>query len=348
MTEARSQEVRRSLPRRVLESITGPWTWGNAFGWVGIILAILFIKGCIIDQYTIPSGSMEPTLRGDPRFFRGDRVLVNKWIFGPRIPFTTWRLWNWGGPNRWDIVVFRSIDPEAEHPILIKRVIGLPGERVKIKDGDILINGMIAEPPEKLRDVLHYVDQLEFSTIERKRQILKLAQVNEPLPILNADHPPVKKLYAHMRLLHPQVKDMDIDALTDAEVESLCADVDKQVVNLIGNIYEFIQPEMNYGIRDEDEYALVPEGHYLLMGDNSGQSLDGRMYGWVPHNHLYGRTFAVWWPWSHRRDFTGFSQTWWGCLLLYGIPAALLAMEIRGVVLRRRERNAEKVKEEKA
>lgn len=346
MTEASPKETRHSLPRRALESITGPWTWGNVFGWIGIILLILFIKGCVIDQYTIPSGSMEPTLRGDPRFFRGDRVLVNKWIFGPRVPFTTWRLWEWGSPKRWDIVVFRSIDPEAEHPILIKRVIGLPGERVKIRDGNIYINGEVVEPPEKLRGVLHYVDHLEFTAIERKRQLLKLAQVDKPLPVLNAAHPPVKKLYEDMRRLHPQVESADIATLTNAQVEEFCAGVDKQVIDLIGDIYEFVQPEMNYGIRDEDQYALVPEDHYLLLGDNSEQSLDGRMYGWVPDNHLYGRTFAVWWPWPRRQDFTGFSGTWWGRLLLFGIPALFVAAELHSAFRRRENKPDEPSKKE--
>jgi signal peptidase I len=328
--------TRHSLPRRLIESFTGPWTWRNFFGWAGIIILILFIKGCLIDQYTIPTGSMEPTLRGDPRFFRGDRVLVNKWIFGPRIPFTTKRLWKWAEPKRWDIVVFRSIDPEAEHPILIKRVIGLPGERVHINDGNIYINNELATPPEYLRDRLHYVSSLEFTTIERKRQFLKLAQMNKPLPILNSEHPPVKLLYQAMEQMHPQVVSTEIDSLKDEEVENLCKDLDKKIIHLMGNIFDFVQPDMSYGISEEDKYSLVPENHVFLLGDNSAQSLDGRMYGWVPQNHLYGRTFAVWWPWGHRQDFTGFSTTWWGKMLLYGIPALIILMEVRAAVKTRK------------
>lgn len=348
MTElSEDQQKQHSLLRRFLEAITGPWTLRNGLGWILIIGAIFFVKGCLIDQYTIPSGSMEPTLNGDVRFFRGDRVLVNKWFFGPRIPFTTHRLWQWGVPERWDIVVFHAVDPEAEHPILIKRVVALPGERVKIVEGKIFINGEEAQPPEELWDVLHYVDHLELSHAERKRQLLKLAQVNEALPILNPHHGPVKKLYAAMEHFHPLVQDKDVDELDDAEVEALCAEVDKQVINLIGDIYTFIQPEMNFGVRDEDEFSLVPEGHYLLLGDNSEHSLDGRMYGWVPHNHLYGRTFAIWWPWPRRRDFTGFSYTWWGRLLLYGIPALIIAIEVLILIPKRKE-SSKKSEEEAA
>ncbi|OQB43667.1 MAG: Signal peptidase I [Candidatus Hydrogenedentes bacterium ADurb.Bin179] len=345
MTDTTTPSPRHPL-RRFLESLTGPWTWRNLFGWTALVVAVLFVKGCLIDQYTIPSGSMEPTLKGDPRFFMGDRVLVNKWKFGPRIPFTTRRLWKWGAPDRWDIVVFRSIDPESEHPILIKRVIGLPGEKVKIRDGRILINGKVAEPPEELRAILHYVDKLSFTDIEKKRQLLKLAQANKALPILNPQHPPVIEMYAFMERVHPTVTGIDLDALSDEEIKSLCTDVGKPVIDLIDDIYDFVQPDMPYGIRDEEQYSVVPEGHYLLLGDNSEQSLDGRMYGWVPHHHLYGQAFAVWWPWSHRQDFTGFSQKWWGKLLLYGIPTLIVASELVAALRRRRTKDTATAKEQ--
>ncbi len=313
---------------RLLQTITGPWTWRNLVSWVVVILAILSVKGCLVDQYTIPSGSMEPTLIGDPRFFRGDRVLVNKWSFGPRIPFTTRRLWTWAEPKRWDIVVFRSVEPDAKHPVLIKRVVGLPGEKVHIADGRIWINGRATEPPPELRDVLDYTTEIRVSDLEKKRQFLRLAQTNQPIPMLNSSHGPVQTLYAEMARKHGEVQSLDLASLDKAAIEALCADVDQAAINLIKNMFVFTQPNMPYGISENPEFSIVPEGHYFLLGDNSGESHDGRMYGWVPHNRLYGRAFAVWWPWPHRRDFTGFSHTWWGMLLVYGLPVGLVGMEL--------------------
>ena len=84
-----------------------------------------------------------------------------------------------------------------------------------------------------------------------------------------------------------------------------------------------------YGSQRGDEYQVVPEGHYLMLGDNSLNSVDGRMFGWVPRENLYGRASAVFWPISHRRDFTGFSHTWWGKLLIYGIPLLIVVFEVR-------------------
>ena len=117
-----------------------------------IAAVILVLKGCVIDQYTVPSSSMHPTLQGNDNFLRDDRILVNKWIYGPRVPFTSWRLWRWGGPERWDIVVFKSIQEESEHDILVKRVVGLPGETVRISDGKLHVNGEVVEPPESIRN----------------------------------------------------------------------------------------------------------------------------------------------------------------------------------------------------
>lgn len=306
----------------------GPITVSNLSGWGVLILAILFIKGCVIDQYTIPSGSMEPTLRGDPRFLRGDRVLVNKWRFGPRIPFTTCRLWRWGEPQRWDIVVFRSPASDAKHPILIKRVVGLPGEHVLIQGGRIYIDGVVQTPPEELQDILHYTTELRIPVDEQRRQFLALARMNKPIPVLNPRHLPVIRLYAEMERLHPLVADVDLDQLTDADVSELCRDVHPDALGTVQSLFNYAAPPLRYGILDTPEYAVIPQDHYFLLGDNSGESLDGRVYGWVPHQNLYGHAFAIWWPWHHRRDFTGFSQTWWGMMLLYGIPVLLVSLEL--------------------
>lgn len=299
---------------------------------------VLFVKGCIVDQYTIPSGSMEPTLRGDPRFFRGDRVLVNKWLFGPRVPFTSWRLWNWGAPERWDIVVFHAVDPEAEHPVLVKRVVGLPGERVRIKDGKLFINGEAVAPPEELRETLRYTTEFVLDKDTLLRQFLKLAKDNQPLDILNPEHGPVKKLYADMRRFHPAVAGRNVDDMTPEEVLDTCKGLSREAINTVRHLVLLYLPPLRYGVLETPEFSVVPEGHYFCLGDNSGQSSDGRVYGWVPQGHLLGRACAVWWPWAHRRDITGFTRTWWGMALIYGLPGLLAAFEGWSLVRRRRGR----------
>ena len=99
----------------------------------------LFVRSFIIQPFHIPSGSMIPT------FLEGDRVLVNKFIYGFRNPFTNKVLFEMGRPERWDVVVF--ISPEEPDKDFVKRVVGLPGERLAIKDGQLFINGQRMEDP---------------------------------------------------------------------------------------------------------------------------------------------------------------------------------------------------------
>ena len=271
----------RDVVVRVLTPITGPWNRRNLLGWIWLIALVFFIKGCVIDQYTIPSGSMEPTLHGEGRFFHDDRVVVNKWAYGPRIPFTTIRLWKWGGPKRWDIVVFRSVSETSQHKALIKRVVGLPGEHIRIRNGKLEVNGAVEAFPAGMPEKMYYVSDEDI--------ILK------------------------MRL-----------ARTDEERESW---------RLLRQKYP-----LRYGGLDDDTYCVVPEDQYLFLGDNSLYSVDGRVWGWVPQKNLRGRAFAIWWPWSRRRDFSGSSSTWWGMLLLYGIPASLVTYEMWHAIAERRRR----------
>ena len=138
---------------RVVTGFTGPWTRTNGVSWLKLLVIILVLRWAFFELYSIPSGSMEPVLHGDPRYFHGDRVAVNKALFGPRIPFTTIRIFPLGKPDRWDIVVFNNVDPDAEHATLIKRVVGLPGEHVRILNGQIHVNKEPIEPPEELKDI---------------------------------------------------------------------------------------------------------------------------------------------------------------------------------------------------
>lgn len=92
----------------------------------------LFIRQFVVEAFKIPSGSMIPTLT------IGDHLLVNKFIYGPRIPFTDIRIFTWKEPQRGEIIVFKY--PEDESKNFIKRVVGLPGDKIEIKKGTLFIN----------------------------------------------------------------------------------------------------------------------------------------------------------------------------------------------------------------
>jgi len=111
--------------------------------------------------------------------------------------------------------------------------------------------------------------------------------------------------------------------------------------------FEELYP-MRYGILPDDEYAVVPEGHYFLLGDNSGNSVDGRIYGWVPEQNLVGRAFSIWWPIGRWTDFTGWSGAWWGMLLLYGIPLAIAGYGVYAFMHSKREDDETAAEDESA
>ena len=106
----------------------------------GAVFLFLFVRWIIFEPYTIPSGSMLPSL------LLHDYVLVDKSYFGVRIPFTETWLWQWRHPQRGDVVVFRSL--EDQDIFFIKRVVGVAGDTIEWSSEDGLkINGQ-AVPSE--------------------------------------------------------------------------------------------------------------------------------------------------------------------------------------------------------
>ena len=95
-------------------------------------VAALIIRQFVVEAFKIPSGSMIPTLT------IGDHLLVNKFVYGPRIPFTDTRIFAGKEPKRGEIIVFKYPDDESKN--FIKRVVGLPGDKIEIKKGTLYIN----------------------------------------------------------------------------------------------------------------------------------------------------------------------------------------------------------------
>lgn len=91
------------------------------------------LRAFVFEAFKIPSGSMLPTLS------IGDHIFVNKFEYGLRIPFTKYRFWEREGPTRGEVVVF--IYPVEESKDFIKRVIGLPGDTIKLEGTDLFVNG---------------------------------------------------------------------------------------------------------------------------------------------------------------------------------------------------------------
>ena len=97
-----------------------------------LALALFAVRSSLADWNDVPSGSMKPTI------FEGDRIFVNKLAYDLKVPFTTRHVAEWSDPQRGDIVVFYS---PYDGTRLVKRVVGLPGDVVELREEQLIING---------------------------------------------------------------------------------------------------------------------------------------------------------------------------------------------------------------
>lgn len=99
---------------------------------VGAVLLAFFIRIVLFEAFEIDGPSMEPTL------LNGDRVVVAKFPFGLFLPFTNDAVASWGMPDPGDVVIVRS---PADDIDIVKRVIGVPGDRIEVRDDEVFRNG---------------------------------------------------------------------------------------------------------------------------------------------------------------------------------------------------------------
>lgn len=113
-----------------------PWYVDLSKSFFPVILAVLVLRSCVVEPFRIPSESMVPTL------LKGDFILVNKFIYGLRLPVLNTKIIGNGQPQRGDVIVFRyPPDPAVAY---IKRVVGLPGDRLAYRGKQLFINGQPA------------------------------------------------------------------------------------------------------------------------------------------------------------------------------------------------------------
>jgi signal peptidase I len=111
----------------------------EVLSWVWVAAAFLFIEGTLMQARVIPSGSMERTL------LVGDHLLMSRFGYDAGVPLTGWHVSLWREPRRQQVVIFRA--PLPGLPDYVKRVIGLPGDTLEIRDAAVWVNGQrLAEP----------------------------------------------------------------------------------------------------------------------------------------------------------------------------------------------------------
>ena len=149
-SSARSRNVvaevrsgRAARPPRASSRRGGGGAWDNVRAIVGTVALFLLIRTFLLEAFRIPSGSMIPAL------LVGDWLFVNKLVYGPHVPFTNVNLPGYAEPKRGEVVVFMSPYQADEaqigndpQPTLVKRLVGLPGDTLHMRDGLLHVNGV--------------------------------------------------------------------------------------------------------------------------------------------------------------------------------------------------------------
>jgi signal peptidase I len=238
-------------------TVAEPGTVDYARSFFPVAVIVLVLRSFIFEPFRIPSDSMMPTL------LDGDFIVVNKFAYGLRLPVLNTKFLSIGEPQRGDVVVFRfPPDPSVNY---IKRLVGLPGDRVTIHNDQLFINGT-AVPLESLgRYNDGCYENFRFAAEQLGKHRHDVLYCNtpgdiavEPLPGCNRNQP---RSYV---CVEPTGEDL---------------------------------PD-----RGDRSDMLVPAGSYLMIGDNRDNSADGRYWGFVPEDHLVGKATRIWFNWDLQRS----------------------------------------------
>jgi signal peptidase I len=195
------------------------WRYNKSL--VAFLFLMVLFRSAVADWNVVPSGSMLPTIR------EGDRIFVDKMAYDLRVPLTHITIAHLHDPQRGDIV---TIDSSAAHELIVKRLIGLPGDSIAMRDNVLYVNG-------------------------------------------------VRAVY---QSLH--VKPLPGDAASPGDYLTERFDGVTHTVRLTPDAPS---PRNSFGP------VVVPEGEYLMLGDNRDDSADSRYFGFFPRKELMGRTRHV-------------------------------------------------------
>jgi signal peptidase I len=245
-----------------------------------IIVAFL-LKLFVVEAFRIPSGSMENTL------LVGDFLLVNKLAYGlktPRYaPFTnlaipSFTLPLFRGVRRGDVVVFEfpgkhNGELSSGPDYFIKRCIGLPGDTIAIRSGYVMVNG---------REVLlptHAKSSVFDGTVQPD-----VADTGQPAIDANNFGPTVVP------------KKGDVVRLTPPTISSW-----KKFIEREQHSVEVLSGGSMTVDGVETAHYVVEHDYYFMLGDNRGNSLDSRFWGFVPDDHILGEALLLYWSWDPER-----------------------------------------------
>nr|WP_227515646.1 signal peptidase I [Acinetobacter qingfengensis] len=223
-----------------------------AYDFWPVLAVVLVLRSFFYEPFNIPSESMNPTLE------TGDFILVQKYAYGIRLPLLNNKIIHTSEPENGDVIVFRY--PENPSISYIKRVIGVPGDKIVFQNGVLYINGE-KQPyqlgsqvslPVKLESVS---GQAESINVQAQQWVVNIGQ---------------------HRFLTQYIKP-----------EQTAVDAQQYIQNYQAQSSLPLSLNQNWQV-------TVPQGQYFAMGDNRDQSADSRYWGFVPEANLTGKATYIW------------------------------------------------------
>lgn len=235
------------------------WLRNVGRDWVPVIIAVLLIRSFVVEAFMVPTGSMLNTI------LIGDFMLVNKFVYGVKLPFTDRTIMSVSNPKRGDIVVFRfPVDPDDPRP----------PERYSR-----LFPRWLPLLP------VFWDNQAHFFTWYVPRNFIKrcIAVAGDTVEYRN------KELFVNgTRQVEPYVMHTDSRMLPGPEPAP-----SQTAFQKAWEEQRFYQSEYSPYVRDQFGPVVVPAGHIFAMGDNRDNSEDGRFWGPLPVRYLRGKPLVL-------------------------------------------------------
>jgi signal peptidase I len=262
---------------------------------LGVLVILVFaFKWSVLDANNIPSGSMIPTLK------IGDYLFVNKMRFSFRIPYTEIDLFHIDDPIRGDVVTFIPPPPGDSGKHYVKRVIGLPGDRIRIRN---LPACLITDPA-----MSDHLESISAQDREKSEYCRELPAFREPQYAFVEFRPSDRGPW--LNFSPKRLPDQEEQTLLDADNSGVLPSryyggemtraFDPRVFeeSVSGKSYRIVEtPEgvEAYAMCDAIETAgcLIPENFYLMMGDNRDDSKDSRFIGLIDRGSILGKTMII-------------------------------------------------------